>query len=76
MKTSFETLSCKVGACGGEHCPLCQYCLKGAAIPEESINAGYYGDATHFSYKIGRYSRQRDKVVEWECPECKGIWRA
>lgn len=54
-----------------ENCPNCGSNLQGEPIPVESQRN--YG-ATHFSRKIGIYSRETDKTVEWKCPDCDYQW--
>lgn len=54
-----------------EQCPHCGVSLQGDPIPEPS--QPMYG-ATHFSRKIGIYSRETDRTVAWRCPDCEKEW--
>lgn len=54
-----------------EACPSCNVSLQGEPIPAHSQDS--YG-ATHFSRKIGLYSRERDRTVAWKCPDCGHEW--
>jgi len=56
-----------------ELCPLCGADLKGAPIPQEYIDKGYYGEKTHYSRSImveirGVY----DGGLYFVCPDCGG----
>ena len=58
-----------------ETCPLCSSDQRGTPIPQASIEAGYYGDSTHFCRSImveipGVY----DGGLFWMCPDCGGAW--
>nr|WP_251025717.1 hypothetical protein [Bacillus sp. ISL-47] len=55
-----------------EYCPYCNTNLQGEPIPEE--NQPHYGGATHFDRKIGISSMEMDRVIKWQCPDCKGKW--
>lgn len=56
-------------------CPHCNANLQGSPIPQASIDAGYYGDDTHFSNVIGIEIRGvYDGVLFWGCPRCGGRW--
>jgi hypothetical protein len=47
--------------------------LTGKPIPEE--HAGLFGEGvTHFSRALGRYDMERDRTVEWSCPDCGVVW--
>lgn len=50
--------------------------LTGTPIPQEHIDAGYYGkDSTHFSRKIGVSVRGvYDCTLYWMCPDCDIAW--
>ena len=74
MKSDFETLSCKLGVCPGDHCAICHACLCGDPIPKEYIDKGYYGNQTHFSKKIGIYDREKDRTGKYQCPYCNASW--
>jgi DNA-directed RNA polymerase subunit RPC12/RpoP len=52
-------------------CPHCGASLQGAPIPADEQES--YG-ATHFSRKIGIYSREVDRTVAWRCPDCSHEW--
>ncbi|WP_216830728.1 hypothetical protein [Alkalihalobacterium elongatum] len=54
-----------------ESCPLCNADLQGDSILKE--NQGSY-KATHFTRKIGISDIERDRIVKWKCPDCKGEW--
>lgn len=54
-----------------EYCPYCGAFLQGEEIPVELREQ--YG-TTHFSRKIGIYDIRRDRIVQWMCPDCKGVW--
>ena len=55
-----------------ERCPFCKVSFKGPPIPPP--HREHYGDATHFSRKIGIYDRALDKTVSWRCPDCGKEW--
>jgi hypothetical protein len=46
--------------------------LTGEPIPEGARH--HYGDKTHFSRCIGIYDHNRDRTVEWLCPDCGVRW--
>lgn len=50
--------------------------LQGDAIPQEYIDAGYYGEGvTHYSRMLGIEIRGvYDGVLYWTCPECGVRW--
>lgn len=54
-----------------EQCPFCKANLQGKPIPKK--DQGAFG-STHFSRKIGIYSRERDMTVAWQCPDCGKQW--
>ncbi|WP_040513707.1 hypothetical protein [Gracilibacillus halophilus] len=54
-----------------ENCPLCNTDLRGEPIPEEQ--QGSY-NATQFTRKIGISDIEKDRIVKWKCPDCKGKW--
>ncbi|MED1674219.1 hypothetical protein P4U77_11900 [Pallidibacillus thermolactis subsp. kokeshiiformis] len=56
-----------------EYCPYCGSDLQGPPIPLE--NRHNYGGATHFSRKIGISSRELDRVIKWQCPNCDKEWK-
>lgn len=55
-----------------EYCPFCGTDLQGPAIPKEWQR--HYGNATHFSRKIGISSLEEDRVMKWQCPDCGKEW--
>lgn len=64
-------------------CPMCGADLKAGDIPQESLDKGYYGDERicsgcggprHFSRLIGISDWERDRTVEWLCPDCGARW--
>lgn len=56
-------------------CPHCKANLQGDPIPQQYIDAGYYGTSTHYSRKIGVEVRGvYDGVLYWQCPDCGGVW--
>ncbi|EPR27524.1 hypothetical protein QWV57_08595 [Geobacillus zalihae] len=55
-----------------EFCPYCGANLQGDPIPKELQK--HYGNATHFSRKIGISSLEKDRVIKWQCPDCKQEW--
>lgn len=57
------------------NCPHCEADLQGEPIPQEYIDAGYYGHSTHYRREIGIEVRGvYDGVLFWQCPDCKGRW--
>lgn len=50
--------------------------LQGDSIPQEYIDAGYYGEGvTHYSRMIGIEVRGvYDGVLYWKCPDCNASW--
>ena len=58
-----------------EQCPHCLADLRGNPIPQEYIDAGYYGTHTHYSRKIGvDLMGVYDGVLYWMCPDCSKAW--
>jgi rubredoxin len=55
-----------------ETCPSCKVSLQGEPIPKRSRE--HFGNATHFSRKIGLYSRELDRTTAWRCPDCGHTW--
>ena len=53
-------------------CPKCGADFTGEPIPE--ISREHYGDATHFSRKVAIYSRDEDRTVAYQCPDCGAEW--
>jgi hypothetical protein len=56
-------------------CPNCLVSFQGDPIPQEYIDAGYYGDKTHWSTVIGIYDMTEDCTVAWRCPFCQHEWK-
>lgn len=49
--------------------------LTGDPIPQETIDKGYFGDATHFSRMIGvSVQGWYDCILYWACPDCDATW--
>lgn len=59
-----------------ETCPHCNGDLRGAPIPQEYIDKGYYADGvTHYSRIIGvEIPGVYDGCLFWMCPDCGGRW--
>lgn len=57
-------------------CPHCGSDLRGAPIPQEYVDLGYYKPgSTHYSRKIGIEVRGvYDGILYWRCPDCGGTW--
>ncbi|WP_062355021.1 hypothetical protein [Bacillus kwashiorkori] len=55
-----------------EYCPHYGANLQGEPIPEKEQH--HYGGATHFTRKIGISSLELDRVIKWQCPDCKQDW--
>ncbi len=56
-------------------CPSCRTSFTGEPIPQEYIDAGYYGDKTHYSSVIGQYDLYEDRITSWQCPLCLHQWK-
>lgn len=56
-------------------CPNCFSSFQGDPIPQELIDTGHYGNATHCSTVIGIYDIWEDCVVAWRCPFCEYEWK-
>ena len=54
------------------HCPHCAASLVGEEIPPEYRET--FGGETRGSRLIARVDPVRDRVVEWECPDCHARW--
>lgn len=54
-------------------CPNCKKDLTGDSIPEEYKDL-YADGSTHYSNRIGIYSRELDRTTHWKCPYCDHIW--
>lgn len=59
-----------------QSCPHCGADLRGAPIPQDYIDAGYYpSGAMHYERVIGVEVRGLyDGVLFWACPDCGGTW--
>ncbi|MGG3854255.1 hypothetical protein ABET36_07535 [Caldifermentibacillus hisashii] len=55
-----------------EYCPFCHVNLRDKPIPEKYRH--HYGGATYGSRKIAVYSRDEDRTVKWQCPDCGKEW--
>lgn len=55
-----------------EACPKCQSNWQDKPIPEES--QWLFGNSEWFSRVIGIYSRDRDRTIAWQCPDCGACW--
>lgn len=55
-----------------EYCPYCGADLQAETIAIEMQH--HYGNATHFSRKIGISSMEQDRVIRWQCPDCEKEW--
>lgn len=62
-------------------CPSCSASFVGAAIPEASIQMGWYPKTcndckkpNHFSRVQGIYDWHLDLTVAWRCPDCQHEW--
>jgi uncharacterized C2H2 Zn-finger protein len=54
------------------NCPKCESLWHEKRIPEESRHL--FGDAKFFSRVQGIYSRDRDRTVAYQCPDCNACW--
>lgn len=59
-----------------EFCPSCGESFRGAEIPQEYIDKGYYGEGTrYYSTKLGIDVRGAyDGVLIWKCEVCNYMW--
>lgn len=59
-----------------ETCPSCRTDLRGAPIPQQYIDKGFYSPgATHYSRIVGVEIRGvYDGVLYWQCPDCGHCW--
>jgi len=58
-----------------DNCPECGSDMLGDPIPQEYIDAGHYGNKTHFSRCMGFEVREvYDGVLIWQCPDCGHYW--
>jgi hypothetical protein len=62
-----------VGSVAFDRCPKCKANLCGPPIAKPLKDKGYYGDQTHFSYRIGIVNH--DRVTHWRCPDCDHVWK-
>lgn len=58
-----------------DNCPHCGVTLIGSPIPEDLKATGAYGDKTHWRREIGIYSRETDRTVSYQCPDCGKGWQ-
>ena len=60
----------------GDNCPSCGVDLRGEPIPQEYLDAGYYGPSTtHYRRNIGvEVPGVYDGVLYWQCPDCGRAW--
>lgn len=58
--------------CSLSHCPECNSLWHEQPIPEKSQHL--FGDAKFFSRVIGMYSREQDRTIAWQCPDCHAYW--
>ncbi len=63
----------ETGTADSSTCPHCNASLIGEPILEERRDA--YGGATHFRREVALYSREKDRTVGFQCPDCGGRWR-
>lgn len=54
-------------------CPYCKADLRGEPIPEEHRHQ-YPSGAVRYSRLIGISDPYRDRIVEWQCPDCQRTW--
>jgi rubredoxin len=52
-----------------DKCPECGASWEGKEIPEESRHL--YAGKPFFSRLVGIYSLYHDRIVNWQCPDCK-----
>lgn len=60
-------------------CPSCGVSLIGGPIPQEYIDAGFYGDPdgehyTHWRRDIVVYGGDRATFLGYRCPDCGAMW--
>lgn len=55
-----------------ESCPQCEVSWKDKPIPKES--QWLFGNSKWFSRVIGIYSRNQDRTIAWQCPDCNTCW--
>lgn len=55
-----------------EYCPHCKADLVGDPIPENIRH--HYAKPYYWLRKIGIYSRELDRTVAWQCPDCLKQW--
>lgn len=56
-----------------DQCPSCKSCLTGERIPQEYIDAGYYGSSSTHYYR-GISIVENDHHICWQCPDCGHQW--
>jgi uncharacterized C2H2 Zn-finger protein len=54
------------------NCPNCESLWHDQLIPEESRH--HFGNAQFFSRVIGIYTRNRDRTIAYQCPDCSTCW--
>jgi len=54
------------------NCPKCESLWHEKPIPKE--DQPLYGYAQFFSRVIGIYSRDRDRTIAYQCPDCNTCW--
>jgi uncharacterized C2H2 Zn-finger protein len=54
------------------NCPKCESLWHETPIPKEQQDS--YGYSKFFSRIIGIYSRDRDRTVAYQCPDCNTCW--
>jgi len=55
-----------------ESCPKCEANWQDKPIPKES--QWLFGNSKWFSRVIGIYSRNQDRTIAWQCPDCGTCW--
>lgn len=56
-----------------DNCPHCGVSLWGDEIPEKDRE--HYSPPYRWRREIGIYDRDKDRTVEFECPDCHKRWR-
>jgi uncharacterized C2H2 Zn-finger protein len=54
------------------NCPKCESLWHDQPIPQEY--RALYGDSRFFSRVIGIYSRDQDRTIAYQCPDCHTCW--
>ena len=56
-------------------CPHCGASMQGEPIPQDLLDRGGYGTATHWQRRIGvEVQGAYDGILYWQCPDCGGTW--